>query len=182
MADADADAAAEAAEATAIDVDRGTPSETESAEASADELLARLLQCDDRVAELLTTASSAVQTLAPAPGTETDQEAFETHSQHFLALLHEIQLTLRQAARALREAQLPPLAEPATPAARLSGEAGIAGQGHTLSAASPWSLSTLRLRATAWHHVAESLHALGEGDVALVHALSNGAEVGDAMT
>lgn len=90
-------------------------------------------------------------------------------------------MTLREAARALREARLPPLTPPAVALARLSGEAGVAGPAHALRAQTPWSMSTLQLRADAWRHVAESLRAAADNpsadDRALLAALGNGAEV-----
>lgn len=92
-----------------------------------------------------------------------------------------MQLALREAAHALRHARLPPLTPPAVALARLSGEAGVAGPAHALSAETPWSLSTLRLREAAWRHVATSLrdaaHRASAEDAALVESLGNGAEV-----
>lgn len=58
---------------------------------TADDLLARLLQCDGQLAELLETASKAVCALAPdgqnsQDASETD--TFETHAQHWLTTLN----------------------------------------------------------------------------------------------
>ncbi|KAI3614610.1 hypothetical protein CBS9595_003881 [Malassezia furfur] len=161
---------------------------------TADDLLARLLHCDDQLAELLDTSARAVRALAPgearaddaARGAEAD--SFETHTQHWLATLNvrarltqDVQVTLREAARALREARLPPLTPPAVAHARLSGEAGVAGPTHALRAAVPWSWSTLQLRADAWRHVAASLRAAADAPSAetraLVEALGQGAAV-----
>ncbi|WFC97047.1 ARF GAP with effector function(s) [Malassezia brasiliensis] len=153
---------------------------------TADDLLARLLHCDDQLAELLETSARAVRALAPetraddaAHGAEAD--SFEAHTQHWLATLNDVQVTLREAARALREARLPPLTPPAAAHARLSGEAGVAGPTHALRAAVPWSWSTLQLRADAWRHVAASLRAAADAPSAesraLVEALGQGASV-----
>lgn len=155
----------------------------ESGGATADDLLARLLHCDDQLAELLQTASKAVCALAPDAQQDSDASpgTFEEHTQHWMATLNDVQVTLREAARALREARLPPLTPPAVALARLSGEAGVAGPAHALRAQTPWSMSTLQLRADAWRHVAESLRAAADNpsadDRALLAALGNGAEV-----
>lgn len=92
-------------------------------------------------------------------------------------LTQEIQLTLRQAAHALRQARLPPLMTPASAAARLRGEAGVAGMSHTLTTSSPYSLSTLRLREMAWRHVAQSLRERASIDAPLLAALERGASL-----
>lgn len=86
-----------------------------------------------------------------------------------------MQLTLREAAHALRQAQLPPLMTPAAAHARLTGEAGIAGRAHALADTTPLSLSTLRMREAAWRHVAEALQA--SADPVLGKALLGGAEL-----
>lgn len=87
-------------------------------------------------------------------------------------------MTLRDAAHALRHAQLPPLTPPATAAARLSGEAGIAGRAHALYDKTSLSLSALRLRELAWRQVAESLRSQSQQpDCGLTQALLKGASL-----
>ena len=87
-------------------------------------------------------------------------------------------MTLRDAAHALRQAQLPPLTPPATAAARLSGEAGIAGRAHALYNETSLSLSALRLRQLAWYQVAESLRSQSQQpNCALAQALLRGASL-----
>lgn len=90
-------------------------------------------------------------------------------------LMQDIQLTLRQAARALRQARLPPVLPPATAQARLQGEAGVAGQAHTLDPSMPYSLSTLRLREEAWRHLAEAFAHAPASEAPLVERLRRGA-------
>lgn len=68
-------------------------------------------------------------------------------------------MTMRHVAHALRQARLPPLTPPAAAHARLQGEVGVAGPSHTLTSATPYSLSTLQLREHAWRQVAQALAA-----------------------
>ena len=85
---------------------------------TADELLDRLLQCDAQLVELLRTASRAMLALTDqAPATSSDDEMTQ-----WFATLHvrtapssrqDIQITLRHAAHALRQARLPPVLSPA---------------------------------------------------------------------
>lgn len=66
-------------------------SESDSAGDTADDLLARLLQCDEQLAELLQTASSAVCALAPDAADDTPSEnkgTFEDHTQHWFSTLN----------------------------------------------------------------------------------------------
>lgn len=63
---------------------------------TADDLLARLLHCDDQLAELLDTGARAVRALVPAddaggaaPALAADApDAFDEHTQHWLATLN----------------------------------------------------------------------------------------------
>ena len=91
----------------------------------------------------------------------------------------DIQLTLRHAAHALRQARLPPIMSPAGAQARLRGEAGVAGVSHTLTSTTPFSLSTLRLREAAWRHVAEALAQApaDTGSETLLSVLQHGASL-----
>ena len=86
-----------------------------------------------------------------------------------------MQVTLRHAAHALRHARFPPLMTPAAAHARLSGEAGVAGQAHTLSESLPYSMSTLRLREAAWRQVAAALAHVADASPELHAALAQGA-------
>lgn len=91
----------------------------------------------------------------------------------------DVQLTLRHAAHALRQARLPPIMSPAAAQARLRGEAGVAGVSHTLTSTTPFSLSTLRLREAAWRHVAEALAQApaDTGSETLLAVLQHGASL-----
>ena len=146
-------------------------------EGTAEDLLARLLQCDEQLAAVLSQAAAAIRGIAPR-GQESKGD-FEQHTRQWFATLNEIQMTLRDAAHALRQAQLPPLTSPATARARLSGEAGIAGRAHALYDETPLSLSALRIRELAWRQVAESLQSqTAQPDCILTNALLGGASLG----
>ncbi|WFD16924.1 hypothetical protein MARU1_002968 [Malassezia arunalokei] len=141
---------------------------------TADELLDRLLQCDAQLVELLRTASRAMLALSDeAPATSSGDDMTQ-----WFATLHDIQITLRHAAHALRQARLPPILSPAAAQARLRGEVGVAGLSHTQTSSAPYSLSTLRLRESAWRRVAESLaHAHHDTQAPLLASLARGASL-----
>lgn len=66
----------------------GAPaSPAESAEGTADELLERLLHCDEQLAELLATAGSALRALVPGEQAPSS-EAFEERIHHWFATLN----------------------------------------------------------------------------------------------
>lgn len=158
------------------EVDEASSQSAEN-EGTAEELLARLLQCDEQLAVLLSQGAAAVRGIAPR-GQESEGD-FEQHTRQWFATLNEVQMTLRDAAHALRQAQLPPLTPPATASARLSGEAGIAGRAHALYDETSLSLSALRIRELAWRQVAESLQSqTAQPDYALTNALLGGASLG----
>ncbi|SHO79243.1 Uncharacterized protein MSYG_3592 [Malassezia sympodialis ATCC 42132] len=149
------------------------------ADGTADELLERLMQCDEQLVQLLRTASTTVSTLAAAeapPAAATPDSLLK----QWFATLHDIQLTLRQAAHTLRQARLPPVLPPAAAQARLQGEAGVAGQAHTLDSSMPYSLSTLRLREEAWRHLAEAFAHEPASEAPLVARLRRGAALDEA--
>ncbi|AXA51534.1 mediator of RNA polymerase II transcription subunit 11 [Malassezia restricta] len=141
---------------------------------TADELLDRLLQCDAQLVELLRTASRAMLALSDeSPATSSEDDMTQ-----WFATLHDIQITLRHAAHALRQARLPPVLSPAAAQARLRGEVGVAGLSHTQTSSAPYSLSTLRLRECAWRRVAESLaRAHHDAQAPLVASLARGASL-----
>ena len=150
---------------------------------TADELLDRLLQCDAQLVELLRTASRAMLALSdesPATSSEDDMtQWFATlHVRMAPSSRQDIQITLRHAAHALRQARLPPVLSPAAAQARLRGEVGVAGLSHTQTSSAPYSLSTLRLRECAWRRVAESLaRAHHDTQAPLVASLARGASL-----
>lgn len=104
----------------------------------------------------------------------------ETECTFLLYSQQDVQITLRHAAHALRQARLPPLMTPATAQARLQGEAGVAGPSHTLSHSTPYSLSTLRLREAAWQRIAEALATGPTDNSALALPLIRGASLATA--
>lgn len=157
------------------------------ADGTADELLERLMQCDEQLVQLLRTASTTVSTLAAAeapPEAATPdallKQWFATLHVRKHLLMQDIQLTLRQAAHTLRQARLPPVLPPAAAQARLQGEAGVAGQAHTLDSSMPYSLSTLRLREEAWRHLAEAFAHEPASEAPLVARLRRGAALDEA--
>lgn len=112
-----------------------------------DQQILLLMQADERLALLLSQAADSMRALLPVtpPAVDAVQsasdsttpthgaKAFEDKAQQWFSVLNEVQYSLRSAVRYLRNAQLSPLTPPAAPEARLSGKAGSAGRGHSLS-------------------------------------------------
>ncbi|PWN47673.1 hypothetical protein IE53DRAFT_236112 [Violaceomyces palustris] len=112
----------------------------------ADEQIMLLMQCDERLASLLSQAAESMIALLP-PSVTSDlnsdlinkaepsygAKAFEARAQRWFAILNDVQLVLRSAVRHLRDSHLTPLSVPVGPQSRNSGLAGSANKGHTLS-------------------------------------------------
>lgn len=104
-----------------------------------DQQILLLMQTDERLASLLSEAAASMRALLPGAvedqisGVTQGAKIFEAKAQQWFAALNEVQYSLRSAVRQLRDSQLAPLTTPCGPEARLSGLAGSAGQGQSVS-------------------------------------------------